>query len=112
MAEMVDEQRPSEADIRARIRDDVEAALGAELDSAILVGSRARGEAREDGPWDVLIVIRDGADVLKARSAMRRLTQHLAHELNEIVSFVVTPWDAAEMDGAMLRSVSTGGRRL
>jgi uncharacterized protein len=112
MTEALGDVSPAEAGIRARIRHELEEELGSDLDSAILFGSRARGDAREDSDWDVAVVIRSDADVMKARVAARRLAGQLALELGQIVSFVVTPWDAANENGGILRNIATEGRRL
>jgi uncharacterized protein len=112
MTEAIGEISPAEAEVRARIRSELEDVLGPDLDSAILFGSRARGDAREDSDWDIAVVIRSDADVIKARVAARRITGQLAEELGQIVSFVVTPWDAANENGGILRNIATEGRRL
>ncbi len=61
-----------------RVRAELSAALGDELDSVLLYGSQARGDARPDSDIDLLIVIRgqfDPADV-------RRRTAHIASRLS------------------------------
>lgn len=112
MIESLNDEAPTDVAIRARIRSQLEEALGADLDSAILFGSRARGDAREDSDWDVAVVVRHDADLMKARSAVRGLTSQFVEELGQIVSFVVTPWDAADENGGILRNIAVEGRRL
>jgi predicted nucleotidyltransferase len=66
------------AEILRRMRSEVAAVLGDELDSVLLYGSQARGDARADSDIDVMIVLRgpfDPADI-------RRRTAHIASRLS------------------------------
>ena len=46
------------AEILAALRSELHQALGSQLQSVLLFGSRARGDARADSDIDVLIVVR------------------------------------------------------
>lgn len=48
--------------ILRRLRAELSAILGDELDAVILYGSQARGSARSDSDIDVLILVRDDCD--------------------------------------------------
>ncbi|MFN7397915.1 MAG: nucleotidyltransferase domain-containing protein [Sandaracinobacter sp.] len=98
--------------LRDRIRSLIETELGRELDAAYLYGSRARGDARPDSDWDVLVMLHDDADWTKARAKMRRLTGQLAEEANERVSILPLRWSDANEHAGLLTNVAREGQRL
>lgn len=98
--------------LRGRIRSLIETELGRELDAAYLYGSRARGDARPDSDWDVLVMLHDDADWPKARAKMRRLTGQLAEEVNERVSILPLRWSDADEHAGLLTNVAREGQRL
>jgi predicted nucleotidyltransferase len=98
--------------LRGRIRSLIETELGRQLDAAYLYGSRARGDARPDSDWDVLVMLRDDADWPKARAKMRRLTGQLAEESSERVSILPLRWLDADDHAGLLTNVAREGQRL
>lgn len=100
------------ADICKRLRSSIELALGRDLDSAFLYGSRARGDAGPDSDWDVLVMLHDDADWLKAREKMRHLTGKIAEDTNERVSIFPLRWMDANEHAGLLANVAHEGLSL
>lgn len=98
--------------LRRRIRSLIENELGRDLDAAYLYGSRARGDARQDSDWDVLVMLHEGADWPKARAKMRRLTGKLAEETNERISILPLRWSDADQHAGLLTNVASEGLSL
>lgn len=96
------------SDIRARIQ----TALGADLDQALLYGSRARGDATPDSDWDVLVVLKDHSDLSSARRKMRDLTGALAEETNECVSIIALRRLDADLYVGLLTNIAQEGQAL
>lgn len=100
------------AALRGRIRSLIETELGHDLDAAYLYGSRARGDARTDSDWDVLVMLHDDADWSKARAKMRRLIGQLSEETNECVSILPLRWSDADEHAGLLTNVAREGQCL
>lgn len=103
---------PNTTAIRKQLRSSIELALGRDLDSAFLYGSRARGDAGPDSDWDVLVMLHDNADWLKARAKMRRLIGKIAEDTNERVSILPLRWTDANEHAGLLANVAREGRPL
>ena len=56
--------------------------LGVRVERVILFGSRARGEAREDSDWDILVVVEGGLDW----RVRRRLSINVRRRLYPLLS--------------------------
>lgn len=104
--------RPDPATLRASLRSRVEQALGPDLEAAFLYGSRARGDWTEDSDWDVLVVVREGADVGAISDALLGLTRRLYEEAGEDVRFLALRWSDADNYVGLLRNVAREGERL
>lgn len=98
--------------IRSQLRSSIEMALGRDLDATYLYGSRSRGDAGPDSDWDVLVMLHDDADWLKARAEMRYLTGRMAEETNERVSILPLRWADADEHAGLLANVAREGQAL
>ena len=105
-------QKVDASDLRHRVRSLIEAALGDQLEAAILFGSQARGDATEDSDWDVLVVIHEDADEKIAGNRLTRLRGDLVVELGEAVDFVLLKWSMADDFAPLLLNVLEDGQRL
>lgn len=103
---------PDTALFRSDIRARIQAALGPDLDQALLYGSRARGDAKPDSDWDVLVLLKDHGDLSSARRKMRDLTGALAEETNECVSIIALRWLDADSYVGLLANVAQEGQAL
>jgi predicted nucleotidyltransferase len=61
-------------------------ALGDQLESVILFGSQARGEARADSDIDVLVIVRDEADYGELIQRTSALVSTLSLEYGVVIS--------------------------
>lgn len=112
MAEVANQAPLKAKALRSRLRTLIETALGPDLDVAYLYGSRARGDARPDSDWDVLVMLHDNADWPKARAKMRSLSGKIAEEANELVSILPLRWTDADEHAGLLANVAREGQRL
>ncbi len=74
------------AEILQRVRAELAAVLGAELDSVLLYGSQARGDARPDSDIDVLIVMRGPFDPADVRRRTAFIASRLSLEYDTVIS--------------------------
>ena len=68
------------------LRRGLKQALGDELESVILFGSQARGEARADSDIDVLVIVRDEADYGELIQRTSALVSTLSLEYGVVIS--------------------------
>ncbi len=68
-------------DLIRRVVLDEAGKLGVRVEKIILFGSRARGEAREDSDYDILIVVKGRLDRRQRRELARRIRWRLAGAL-------------------------------
>ncbi|WP_232502325.1 nucleotidyltransferase domain-containing protein [Aeropyrum camini] len=64
--------------------------LGVEIDEIVLFGSRARGEAREDSDYDILVVVKGNVGRVERRILSTRIASRAARELLIPVDVIVT----------------------
>ncbi|MEB3861608.1 MAG: nucleotidyltransferase domain-containing protein [Desulfurococcales archaeon] len=63
--------------------------LGVRVEKVILFGSRARGEAREDSDWDILVVIVGGLEWRVRKLLWRRIYRRLRPLLGGPVDLLI-----------------------
>ena len=90
LGQRVDQWRGARGDILQRIRDHILAADGRAVRRVILFGSRARGEARPDSDYDVLVLV-TGMDAAQ-RSAFRSKLYRAVEDIGAAVE----PWVMSE----------------
>jgi predicted nucleotidyltransferase len=88
--------------IAAQLRDAILAADGARVSRIILFGSRARGDARPDSDYDLLVIVRD-ASGSEIREYRRRLYEVLRGH-----GATAEPWVMTEQEFEETRSVIGG----
>ncbi len=74
------------AEILRRVRAELEFVLGDELDSVLLYGSQARGDARPDSDIDLLIVMRGPFDPADIRRRTAHSASRISLEYDTVVS--------------------------
>ncbi len=97
-------ERPYAADlaVAAQLKDRILAADGALVSRIILFGSRARGDARPDSDYDVLVILRH-ASTVEVGEHRRRL-----YDLLRGLAVSVEPWVMTEQEFEETRSVIGG----
>lgn len=103
---------PSDRDIRATLRATISSVAGDEADAIILFGSRARGDARPDSDWDVMVLTKDNANVSQLRVALQRALCDKAVELGIRVQPLVMRWSEIHDNAALMRNVADEGMPL
>ncbi len=63
--------------------------LGITVEKVILFGSRARGEAREDSDWDILVVVGGGLDWRARKLLWGRIYRRLRPLLGKPIDLLV-----------------------
>jgi len=88
--------------VAARLKDKILAAGGARVSRIILFGSRARGDARPDSDYDLLVIVRDTsqADVREYRYQL--------YEMLSGLGATAEPWVMTEQEYEETRTVIGG----
>ena len=100
------------AALREEMRRDIASAAGSDVEGVILYGSRARGDARADSDWDVLVLLRDEVDWPGTRAALRRVQGRLAERFDERVAILPIRWRDADEHGGLLANIAREGEPL
>ena len=66
--------------------------LGVDVDRIILFGSRARGGAREDSDWDIMVVVKGDIHWRVRSRFYGRVHRRLVEALGEPVDLLVVPY--------------------
>lgn len=74
------------ADILRTLRREFSRALGDQLESMILFGSQARGQARPESDIDVLVVVRDDSDYSDLMRRTSPIVSALSLEYDVVIS--------------------------
>jgi predicted nucleotidyltransferase len=96
----------------ARLRTELKARLGSSVCKAVLFGSRARGDARDDSDYDVLVVLKEVTD--DVRNTLLELAASLLIE-DVTVAFLkpLSEGDYAKRSGSMFyRAIERDGKLI
>jgi predicted nucleotidyltransferase len=77
--------RPDDDPILKRFRAALDTIYGERLERAVLFGSRARGDAREDSDYDVAVFLRDMADRFAEMDRLADLGTDILKETGEFI---------------------------
>src|ERR1043166_7763614 len=88
--------------IATKLKDQILAADGARVSRIILFGSRARGDARMDSDYDLLVIMRDASQT-EVREYRRRL-----YDVLRGLGATAEPWVMTEEEFEETRSVIGG----
>jgi predicted nucleotidyltransferase len=77
--------RPDDDPILKRFRAALDTIYGERLERAVLFGSRARGDAREDSDYDVAVFLRDMADRFAEMDRLADLGTDVLKETGEFI---------------------------
>lgn len=106
---MADER--AEQDVAQQAVQALQRGLGDRLVAVVLFGSRARGDAREDSDWDLLVIARDlPADYLDRHFMLKRM---LPDEIRGMVSIISkTPSEFEQALPPLYLDIALDGRLL
>ena len=79
--------------------------LGIRVEKVILFGSRARGEAREDSDWDILVVVKGGSSWKSLFKLRSRITVRIYKLLGIETDLIVVESEWFESRKNMWRSI-------
>jgi uncharacterized protein len=100
----------SSAELLQRFRRDAERLYPGRLDRAILFGSRARGDAREDSDWDIALFITDFDRGRESRPLNFLCADYRLRGLK--VSAIGLPTNRHGVDPGLLRHIDHDGVSL
>ena len=96
-------------EVRSLIRDGLRRLYGDRLERSVLYGSRARGEARPDSDYDVMVFLRDYRGLWDELQPLSRLAVEIFDRTGAIVNFLPAPArDYARKTGFMHEIRSEG----
>ncbi len=96
------EMQAADLAIAVKLKDQILAADSARVSRIILFGSRARGDARPDSDYDLLVIVRD-ANRAEVREYHRRL-----YDVLRGLGVTAEPWVMTEQEFEETRSVIGG----
>lgn len=99
-------------EIQKRIAHAVENSAGQHLEALVLYGSRARGDAKPDSDWDVLVLLKDSADLSSLRIAVRSALFDAAESLGILIEPIVMRWSDIHQNVALMRNIAEEGIAL
>lgn len=76
--------------LKRQLHRELTALLGDQLDQIVLYGSRARGDARPDSDFDILIVLRDEFDYAAMIEKTSELVSRLSLDYDTVISRAFT----------------------
>jgi len=97
-----DRAQAADLAIAIKLKDRILAADGARVSRIILFGSRARGDARPDSDYDLLVIVRD-----RSRMDVRDY-RHRLYDILRGFGATVEPWVMTEEEFEETRSVIGG----
>lgn len=99
----------ADAPILARIGRDLGAVYRDRLDRAILFGSRARGDARPESDYDVLVVLRRHEGVWAEAQRLGGVAAGILDDTGAVVSFVSMPIEKFGARTAFMTEIGIDG---
>ncbi len=82
---------------------------GADAEAIILFGSRARQDHQPDSDWDILVMLKDEADVTAHRHALRDALFELGFSQHTKIDPLIIPWsDADDHAGVVANAIEEG----
>lgn len=104
-----DDVRIDEPTLRRDLRRAIDDAARDGVEAAILFGSRARGDARSDSDWDVLVLLEDTEDVATERMAIRQALFDIGRRNGAKVQPVIMRWSDIHDNVGLMRNVASEG---
>ena len=84
--------------------------LGARLERAVLYGSRARGDAREDSDYDIAVFVRDFAGFGEEISALSELGTEILFDMGAVINALPFPAGSYAERSGFMAEVRRDGR--
>jgi predicted nucleotidyltransferase len=78
-------QRPHDDPVLGRFRTEIERAYGPRLERAILYGSRARGEGRDDSDYDIAVFLHEVADPAEEFDRLADIGTDILYDVGKLV---------------------------
>jgi len=102
---------PLDDPILARLRASLQKTYGDKIERVVLFGSRARGDARQDSDYDVVVVLR-GSDTFWTESGrLAAIEMDILEETGAIVNAL--PFDSSRSEvGALTAELTQDGLEL
>ncbi len=95
--------------VLAFLRRRLEAAYGARLESVLLFGSRARGDARPDSDYDVAVFLRDLDDPRLEADRLADIGWEALRDMGRLVSLKAFPAEACQRETLILETIRDEG---
>lgn len=106
---MAHAQKQAHDPVLAFIRQRLEAAYGARLESVLLFGSRARGDARPDSDYDVAVFLTHLDNPQLEADRLADIGWKALRDMGQVVSLKAFPAEARQRETLILETIRNEG---
>ena len=105
-------ERPQDDPVLKRFRATLDEIFGDRLERVVLYGSRARGDARPDSDYDVVVFLRDLPDRAKEMTRIAAVETDILYDTGAVINALPLPAEAYGERTGFMSELRRDGRDL